>query len=302
MTPRSRGASPRGVAWTDYELHWARGRYRILVTPTGPWAAEWDALERRAVHESEPDPPPPWAFERRELRTEPVGAPWLPRPLPPYGHDERHAFKVFRIAWPPLGVFVPDNDRARSGPPAPYNPIAVANAILLDVQRTSADDPKSLLRFVNRWGVLGVGIPGAPAFPADAVALTREWLARLTGWMEALYALQRRQKTTLTWRALADQLNDALRGAHPAARPAKTGGLEPVFRVERLLDALCVALWEQAADLGHFRRCPECRALFVPGRANQEYCSRLCANRPTVRKWRRAQRRKQQQTRRPKEG
>ena len=61
-------------------------------------------------------------------------------------------------------------------------------------------------------------------------------------------------------------------------------------------------LWDQATEGKRLRRCPECRALFPPRRANQRYCTRLCANRPTVRKWKRAQKRKKAMADREKEG
>ena len=49
----------------------------------------------------------------------------------------------------------------------------MAAEILLDVQRAAAAEmPASGLGFVNRWGLLGVGIPGAEDFPTDGVEHT----------------------------------------------------------------------------------------------------------------------------------
>jgi hypothetical protein len=200
------------------------------------------------------------------------------------------------VGWPSTGVFAPNEGSSQDF----YDPMSCADKILIDVQRTRLDDAKALLGFVNRWGVLGVGIHGVPDFGADEVALSSNWLKQLQQWTEILYALENGEETNTTWAEFAAALNEHLNGIHPFViatdRRAKRG-----FRASRLLDALCYALWNQASTEGNrLRRCPECHALFAPGRANQEYCDRRCANRPTVRKWKHEQRRKRQLERRRK--
>jgi hypothetical protein len=182
----------------------------------------------------------------------------------------------------------------------PYNPRGAADDILVDVQRTPSSDSKALLRFVNRWGLLGVGIPGARDFGTDGVELLGEWLSRLRQWIETLHALRRGKEKQTTWAGFAALLNEHLGGVHPTVS-ATDRGLQPTFRAERLLDILCFELWDQATGGRRLRRCPECGALFIPGRANQEYCTRLCANRPTVRKWKLEQKRKKNMAERQKE-
>ncbi len=212
----------------------------------------------------------------------------------------RKAAPHWPAPWPVGGVFAPTwwpRDRPTK-PAESYNPMTVAPDILVDVQRVETEDPKALLRFVNRWGPLGVGVP-QDTFFLDGVVLTGGHLRQLQEWIEAWEALQhgRRRKRPSraplrarpwTWWALAFQLSERLREIHLGAVVARRK-LVAVYRPRQLLDALSLELWRQATELKRYRRCPECRALFVPGRANQQYCTRLCANRPTVRNWKRKQ-------------
>src|SRR5712692_9699129 len=87
-----------------------------------------------------------WPRYQYEVMLQPSGgvrASWL--------HNAAH--------WPQGGVFVPKGaglpNSRRAKPLDWYNPVPVAAEILLDVQRTPAHDPKALLRFVNKWGILG---------------------------------------------------------------------------------------------------------------------------------------------------
>jgi hypothetical protein len=189
--------------------------------------------------------------------------------------------------------------------------MTVAADILLDVQRVESADPKALLRFVNKWGRLGVGVP-RDAFFLDGVVLTGRYLSQLKEWIEALEALQRGRKRmrqspkpSLTrpwaWDGLAFVLSEQLRNIHLGA-VAASRKLVAVYRPRNLLEALWLELWRQATEMKRYRRCPECRALFVPGRANQQYCTRLCANRPTVRAWKRKQQEKKRAQQRQTEG
>lgn len=166
-----------------------------------------------------------------------------------------------------------------------YDPVEASEEILQGVTRLDLRSPEALLEFVNTWGCLGVGVPGATPFLFDGVALTRHALRLIRNGAEWLHNLRRGQAEG-SWEDFAISLNAFLVNVHPAARPTK-GGLRPVYRVSRLLDALCLRLWMRATEGHRFRRCPECKALFVPGRRDQRYCARLCTNRANVRQWRR---------------
>ncbi len=270
------------------ELAWSRSGYKILTEPTGEWGSKWNELPTKVVQIGEADPPPPWVFEREEFRTRPPGPyGWVNEPPTPSGMPRGGKVSVFYIDWPASGVLAPSGD----SPQERYNPFEVADRILLDVQRTRSDDEKAILQFVNRWGLLGIGIPGAADFGADGVTFTGEWLALLRQWIETLHALRRGKERETTWAEFAATLNKHLDGVQPRLSVSERS-LQRTFAAKRLLDALCFELWDQATEGKRMRRCPECHALFTPGRANQEYCTRLCANRPTVRKWKLEQRRK----------
>ena len=271
------------------ELLWARGRYEILSEPKGMWGEKWYAIPRRTAQLfGDADPPPSaWEFEKTEFRTRPPGL-YGSGDEDPWGRPRGTRVNVFRISWPSAGLLVPVEGSSAE----PYRPMNIAADILLDVQRTRPEDVKALLRFVNRWGLLGVGIPGAPDFGTDGVAISSEWVARLRQWVETLHALKGGREKETTWAEFAKILNEHLGGVHPSVSITDRG-VQRTFRAVRLLDVLCFELWDQATEGKRLRRCPECRALFIPRRANQEYCTRLCANRPTVRKWKREQRRKQ---------
>jgi hypothetical protein len=225
----------------------------------------------------------------------------------------RKAAPQWPAPWPVGGVFAPTWwPRGRPAKPFEYyNPMTAAADILLDVQRVESEDPKALLRFVNKWGRLGVGVP-RDAFFLDGVVLTGRYLTQLKEWIEALEALQhgkkrpRRSSKSLltrpwTWRDLAFELSEHLRDIHLGA-VAERPKLVAVYRPRHLLDALWLELWRQATEMKRSRRCPECRVLFIPGRANQQYCTRLCANRPTVRAWKRKQKDKHMAQARQTEG
>jgi len=228
------------------------------------------------------------------------------------GHRLRKAAPHWPAPWPVGGVFAPTwwpRDRPTK-PVEYYNPMKVAADVLLDVQRTAGEDRKALLRFVNKWGMLGVGVPG-DSFFLDGVDFTGRCLTQLKEWIEGFEALQRgkkRMRRSLkrspgrpwTWRTLAFELSEHVREVHLGAVRARRR-LLAVYRPRNLFDALWLELWRQATEVKRHRRCPECRALFIPGRANQQYCTRLCANRPTVRAWKRKQKDKKTAEQRQKE-
>ncbi len=276
-------AFTRWGSWGEaFELRWPRPGYQILTQPSGPWSEAWRRLEPRRV-------PAPEAADFHEPGlefedVEPEGDPSAPAWAGPRWR--------YRVAWPAGGIFMPGLDEAQ----APvYEPLKVAPDILLDVQRTRADEPAALLGFVNRWGRLGVGIPGAPDFAADGAAFTGEWLAWLTGLLQTVNALKLGQKSGLDWPTLAKQLTRQLANVHFGARPTRHG-LVPHFPVPRLLEALVLEVWDMATQGKRLRQCTECRALFIHGREDKEYCSAACAKRRTVREWKRRQRQKRRTT------
>ncbi len=266
-----------GRWWDALELRWPRLRYAILPEPAGDWGTAWLALPRRTVPSSQADAfhEPSWEFEDMEPEGKGSPVPWT-------GPQAR-----FRVAWPSGGILVPEVDEAQ---PPVYEPLKVAHDILPHVQRTAVGDPTAILQFVNRWGRLGVGIPGAEEFEADSVTLTGERLGWLTGLVRTVHALQLGQKPPMTKHELAEILTEALAGVHFAARPTPHAALIPRFVVPRLLDALVLEVWSMATSAKRMRQCPECEALFIHGREDKQYCSAVCARRRTVREWKRKQR------------
>lgn len=258
----------RKETWATYEPRWPRYKYEILDEPKGTVATVWAHRPRK------------WSMA------------WLP-----WRGDRRRRLRPTPMAqappWPTGGVFVPKGWTKAGREPKPrneYDLTEVADEILTDAQSAAGGDPKTLLHFVNRWGVLGVGVPGYQEFSFDGVELTHQHLSWLKERIEALGALRGRRQTSATWADLAFDLNSVLGGIHPAARP--TGhGLVPVHHLSRLWDALCFRLWERATESRRLRRCPECRTLFFPRRVSHKYCTRRCVNRITVRRWRRKQKR-----------
>jgi hypothetical protein len=179
--------------------------------------------------------------------------------------------------WPAGGVFA--SKKAR--PIDYYDPVKKGKSILIDLQRTS-EEPESLLRFVNKWGSLGVGIRGDETCLYDGVEVTQAWLSWIKKWIEAFYT-RKQGKGEATWESLADFLNANLSEISPMARPV-SNSLIPAFRVSRLLDAIFLELWDIATRGSKLRRCPACKALFFPERANQRYCHKRCAVRVAVRR------------------
>jgi hypothetical protein len=221
--------------------------------------------------------------------------------------ESRRVATVWRLGhrgslWPEGGVFAPTAPTARDH----YNPTDFMRQILPAVQQAAAaEEERATLAFVNRWGRLGVGIPGDAETDWDGVVLTSVWLRRVRNWIEAYAALSKGKAPAATWPELADFLNtgEMLAGVrHEVA--ATEHRLEARFRLDTLLAAIALGLWDMAvAGRRRMRRCPECNALFIPSRTDMEYCTRLCANRPTVRrskkKRRREERRRQREEGRP---
>ena len=97
--------------------------------------------------------------------------------------------KPIGVPWPEGGVFVPKElmtvpknaHAVTMEEPLPrdrYNPTREGKKILMDVQRTNPQQPKSLLKFVNNWGHLGIGIPDGEEFLYDGVFATGMYLKK----------------------------------------------------------------------------------------------------------------------------
>jgi hypothetical protein len=189
--------------------------------------------------------------------------------------------------WPEGGVFAVKGQLTIpkiNGFPKRYNPVEEADQIIRDVMNIVVSNPAELLRFTNKWGVLegGYKIEGVWV-DFDSVVRTGKYIELFQFWMRGISKLQEGSNDTASWNSLADFLSVMLAeirlGVHPAEQ-----GIEPVFKVPRLLDSISLELWNRITKGKRIQKCPECENLFFPGRANQEYCSRLCANRPTVRR------------------
>ncbi len=129
-TRRSPGAGFTGRDWWGaFELTWSRGPYRILAEPDGPWGGAWAAIPQQRVRFLDPQPPGPWLRVSREapVRTSIFGE--MPRVGGPSAGE---TVNVFKLGWPPGGIFVPEGT-----PDSGYEPIPVASAILLDAQRAA---------------------------------------------------------------------------------------------------------------------------------------------------------------------
>ena len=280
--------------WTAFELEWPRPVYRILEHPEGRWEALWRAVPERHVRIGQPTPPAPWAWARHEARVDDsVYGSLSALSSPPAGET----VSVFTLGWPGGGLFVPAEP---STPPRPYRPLPIAAKILLDAQDVALDDPEALRGFVNRWGRLGVGIPGDDAFAADGVVRTGECLRELVGWFATLHALQQKQPTPATWPAFADLFRDKLGGVQFGAQPARQG-LVPLFPLRRLLDALYLELWGLATGAKRLRHCPRCAHFFIRGREDQIFCTGRCARLWHVKRWKQRSR-QQRRSRRHREG
>jgi hypothetical protein len=195
--------------------------------------------------------------------------------------------EVYRLGWPAGGIFVPNESKR---PVAPYRPIPRAAEILLEAQAATAADAQGVLAFVNRWGVLGVGIPGNPDFGTDGVEYTGEVLRELSAWIATLHALQSGQKTPHTWADLIEALEAHLEGVRFSAGTGPRG-LVPRLPVRRLLDALYLELWGVATGGKRLRRCKRCERFFLRTRGDRIFCTGTCARRWHVREWKRRHRR-----------
>jgi len=233
---------------------------------------------------SDSKPARPWIWEKNEV----------PGPASTiYGVPSRRVasagetVEIYRLGWPAGGIFVPDE----AATPAPfYAPIPRAAEILLEVQQAATADTAGLLAFVNHWGLLAVGIPGAPAFGADGVEHTGEALHELSTWIATVHALQQGTETTRTWADLITAFDEQLQSVRFSAA-LRGRGLVPRLPVRRLLDALYLKLWDMATGGSRLRRCKRCERLFLRSRNDRIFCTGRCARLWHVRAWKRRHRR-----------
>jgi hypothetical protein len=271
--------------WPAFTLRWPRRVYRVVAEPTGRDGAHWSAhLPKRRVPFFDAQPSSPWTYDRRETPE---------RGSAIYGYDASRipsaaeTINVYRLMWPPGGIFVP----VGGGAPEEYDPLSAAPEILLDVQRTAAKkDAEALLGFVNRWGVLGVGIPGADDFPLDGVQQTAAELRELARWIAVVHDLQARRRRAETWTDVAATFGERLAGVHLQAQVAERSRLLPSFHVPRLIDGLYLELWDVATGGKRLRRCKRCEDFFVRGRQDQIFCTPRCARLWHVKRWKQAHR------------
>jgi hypothetical protein len=271
--------------WGAFELTWPQGPYRIMAEPEGRWGEVLQAVPRRRVSfPFDSAPPAPWVWEKREV----------PGPASSiYGAESSamaslgQTVEVYRLGWPAGGIFVPDESKRSA---APYHPIPQGSEILLEAQKAATTDAQGLLAFVNRWGVLDVGIPGKPDFGADGVEYTGEVLRELAAWIATLHALQRGKKLPHAWAKLIKAFEEHLEGVRFSAR-AGPRGLVPRLPVRRLLDVLYLELWGVATGGKRLRRCKRCERFFLRTRGDRIFCTGVCARRWHVREWKRRHRR-----------
>ena len=282
---RQQGAGLTGQDWWGaFELTWPRGPYRILTEAEGRWQQALHAVPRiRVPFPFDTKPAAPWIWEKHEV----------PRPVSDiYPAVRRVAsagetVEIYRLGWPAGGIFVPDETAT---PVPPYAPIPRAAEILLEAQQAGTADTAGLLAFVNRWGLLGVGIPGAPEFGADGVEHTAGALRELSAWIATLHALQQGTRTTHTWADLITAFDEQLKSVRFSASRGQRG-LVPRLPVPRLLDALYLELWGVATGGKRLRRCKRCERFFLRSRNDRIFCTGRCARLWHVRAWKRRHRR-----------
>jgi hypothetical protein len=251
---------PRVDVWVGYEMQWPVYEYEPVLKPSGLVEYYYDRYVHRPRH----------GLVAEELL----------RPAE-------------RVLWPHLGVFAPKGwatGKGRREPVRIYKPLEMSDEIFLAIQHVR--DLGSMLRFINQYGVLGVGITDHRDFPFDGVRQTGYRLAALQSQIADLQLLNKRRMggTAEIREQYADTLNGLLPYVQLMVRPS-TGGLQPLYRVESLFDVIALHIWEVATGGGRLRRChdPKCGARFIPHRANQTYCRHACANRAAVRQWKRRQ-------------
>ena len=230
---------------------------------------------------------------------------------------------AFPWARVPGGVFVVEGFDAAAGPvPTRDGDLVneldalVAHATTLDVQNDAA-----LLRFVNRWGLLGLADPTTGTNQYwDSVPMTRDELARfqrLGLWLAAMkngdrsssaiptsralkeaiglaVSSRKYSRAELARRAFAKLLNDRMRRVTVRAGLRLQGQqLEPILEPRCLGDLLYVALLHHAgADDTVARRCDGCHGIFFVSATNHRraYCDPRCKNTAKMRRWRQRKR------------
>ena len=232
----------------------------------------------------------------------------------------RPAFPWARV---PGGVFVVEGFDAGAGPVPTRDcdlvnelDALVAHATTLDVQKDA-----DLLRFVNRWGLLGLADPATGTNQYwDSVPMTRDELARfqrLGLWLAAMkngewssgaipasttlkdtiglrVSSRKYTRAELARRAFAKLLNDRMqRATVRAGLRLWDQQLEPSLEPNGISDLLYLALLHHVGmhdTVG--RRCDGCHGIFFVSATNQRraYCDPRCKNTAKMRRWRQRKR------------
>jgi len=292
-TPLSKFVLPEGAWQPLYEIApQARNAYEIVTAPVGVAAARWTQLCEA------------YAAQR-------------PGRVP--------------LMWPRQGVFMWKGYAATGTGPAVvelYDPREHREAIWTEVRNLDPDQPDDLLRFVNHWGVLGVGNPimawRQDLFPFDSVAVMADWVRMRQGVLSAYQALRLRRprrwaevanllgpgfeagvrsilqnpEAMVTWPLLAEALNHLV-GPLRHHVTAEGTHLRPVYALRFLADFINLELWQHVTLGKDFRRCAGCQDAFLPARPNQDYHSEACGNKARQRAWRDRQRTQRTSSRRP---
>jgi hypothetical protein len=198
-----------------------------------------------------------------------------------------------------------------------YDPTQEADTILTEASTLDPEDDETLLRFLNKWGLLGLVAPDNAVQFWDSVFQTRHEVGRikrLAGWLGAMKAGRWRSgslpsmsevrklvpdiprqltlggRSRAYWLAFANELNQALWGCPVRAILLSEGhSVRRHFLPRCLRDVLYLTLWRYASDEDAvLRECLGCHGLFSVSRTNNRkcYCSWACKNRATVRRWR----------------
>ena len=185
------------------------------------------------------------------------------------------------------------------------------------------DDDAALLRFTNRWGLLGVADPLAGANQSwDSVMLTRAELTifqRLALWLGAMKSeewsslaippsselktilgiplarcAQRGQRREWARHAFVDRLNERLARVVTRWCLEPGGhGFEPALKPCCLADLLYLTLYQHAGrDDTVPRCCNGCGGIFFVSATNHKrtHCGPRCKNTAKLRRWRQRQR------------
>jgi len=178
---------------------------------------------------------------------------------------------------------------------------------------------KAVLAFVNRWGLLGVGLdrqrilrlsdtklalaevrkePQIDGVLAALQRLGRPSIALFDGvrdtcdWLRWIIQITERIKTLKagrghSWEAVAGELNGVACNITLSLRLG-SAGLELAYSTPTLLHVLTLRLVEWVTGAQNLRQCgnPKCDAIFRAGDARQKFCGKSCTRQAGVDRFR----------------